>query len=366
MLCELIVSAVKAKDLGALMYPEVNVAKDDVEDARTTKKTSKNKKVAKSTKPQAVRQEGTLYRVINTFFLQEVRPFTTKIGSQPTASALDKRDFLHSDIFDKLVKIYNDPLRVILDKLYHPHEFFVNTKVANEDVASKFDFLSALEFSQIFWFINYHYKVALRQSTRSGTHDPFQNHVRTQPYIFAYYLCLLEAPVELENLANPKCPKGVFRESTATLNKEKEDSDVSPKKKKPRKTTARRKNPSAVISSSVQEMSNVSVVVSSFRHDTPVHFMFHFFSNLKAAKERTELYRERNGDLHKQGVDKHALDVKKHALDVKRHALAEVDRLSQQLNNQQNSLFTAYKTLAGLKARTVMTLTPWKHKMQNR
>jgi hypothetical protein len=52
--------------------------------------------------------------------------------------------------------------------------------------------------------------------------------------------------------------------------------------------------------------------------------MFHFFSNFKAAKERTELFRERNIDLHtmvEQGVDKHALHVKKHALDVKRRAL---------------------------------------------
>ena len=290
-LCELSACAAGAKDLEGNMYPEVNAVKDTVsvtgttkkdnaEEEKTAKKTSNKKKAAK-TKPQAVRQEGTLYRVINTFFLQEVRHLTTKIGNQPTARALDKREFLHKDTFEKLAKIYNDSSREDLNKLSHPHDFFVDTKVAF-NVASNFDALTAHDFSQILSFINSHYKDCIRKSRKSGSHGPFQNYVKTMPFLFAYYLSLAEAPVELQNLAQPKCPEGVFRESTETLKKENEDSNT--KNKKPRKTTAGHQNTSTQYASSLQEMSNVRFIVLFFHRDTLNSHYVSFFLTLRLPK----------------------------------------------------------------------------------
>jgi len=176
-----------------------------------------------------------------------------RLGHQPTARALDKRELVHQDIFEALVKIYNDKSREDILKLPHPHDFFSKTKVA-DDIASNFDPLTPLEFSEIFDFINYHYKVALRNSTKSGKHAPFQNYVRTQPYLYAYYLCLLESPLEQQNLAFAQLPSNVKRESTTSANR------------KPQKHTARQQASAAQASaaqasaqaSALQDISNVS------------------------------------------------------------------------------------------------------------
>jgi hypothetical protein len=110
-LCELIVNAVKAKNLDAIMYPNdfgsatVTAMNDGTENETAS---SKKKKKDKKSKPAAIQQEGTFYRVIVTYFLQDVRPYVIKLGSQPNKSALDKRELLHQPIFDKLAEVYND------------------------------------------------------------------------------------------------------------------------------------------------------------------------------------------------------------------------------------------------------------------
>jgi hypothetical protein len=255
-LCELIVNAVKSSTLEAAVYPDGDAMAAASNDITSEKKACKKKKKKKSkkSKPEAVRQEGTLYRVINTLFLQDIRHLVVRLGHQPTARALDKRELLHQDIFEALVKIYNDKSREDILKLPHPHDFFSKTKVA-DDIASNFDPLTPLEFSEIFDFINYHYKVALRNSTKSGKHAPFQNYVRTQPYLYAYYLCLLESPLEQQNLAFAQLPSNVKRESTTSANKSNRDSSNMPRK--PQKHTARQQA-SAAQASALQDISNVS------------------------------------------------------------------------------------------------------------
>ena len=262
-LCELIVNAVKSSNLEAAMYPDGDAMAAASNDITSEKKACKKKKKSKKSKPEAVRQEGTLYRVINTLFLQDIRHLVVRLGHQPTARALDKRELLHQDIFEALVKIYNDKSREDILKLPHPHDFFSKTKVA-DDIASNFDPLTPLEFSEIFDFINYHYKVALRNSTKSGKHAPFQNYVRTQPYLYAYYLCLLESPLEQQNLAFAQLPSNVKRESTTSANKSNRDSSNMPRK--PQKHTARQQASAAQASaaqasaqaSALQDISNVS------------------------------------------------------------------------------------------------------------
>jgi hypothetical protein len=150
--------------------------------------------------------------------------------------------------------------------LPHRHDFFAKTKVA-DDIASNFDPLTPLEFSEIFDFINYHYKVALRNSTKSGKHASFQNFVQTQPYLFAYYLCLIESPIEQQNLAFAQLPYDVKRESTASVNTVSPKGTSSEMPRKPQKHTARQQasalqasalQASALQASALQDMGNVS------------------------------------------------------------------------------------------------------------
>jgi hypothetical protein len=106
------------------MYSEVNALAAASNDTTGEKEPCKKKKKSKKSKPEAVRQEGTLYRVINTLFLQDIRHLVVRLGNQPTVRALDKREFLHQDIFEALVNIYNDGSREDLLKLPHKHYFF--------------------------------------------------------------------------------------------------------------------------------------------------------------------------------------------------------------------------------------------------
>jgi hypothetical protein len=128
-LCELIVNAVKSSNLEAAMYPDDDAMPAASNDITSEKKTcKKKKKKSKKSKPEAVRQEGTLYRVINTLFLQDIRHLVVRRGHQPTARALDKRELLHQDIFEELVKIYNDKTREDLLKLPHHMIFLSRSK----------------------------------------------------------------------------------------------------------------------------------------------------------------------------------------------------------------------------------------------
>jgi hypothetical protein len=80
------------------MCPEDFAGAAVVNDSRENKAMSTKKKKDKKQKSAAVQQEGTLYRVIVTYFLQDVRPHVIKLGSQPGKNALDKREFLHHDV----------------------------------------------------------------------------------------------------------------------------------------------------------------------------------------------------------------------------------------------------------------------------
>lgn len=141
-LCELIVNAARTRNLDAEMFPEdfaaKAVAKKDSSD-KTTKST--RKKTSKSQKPEVVQHDGTLYRVIVTYFLQEVRPYVIKLGSQPGKDALDKREILHQSVFERLAKVYNDEAREDLKTLPYTHDMYAKWNLS-PNIPSYFDHLT--------------------------------------------------------------------------------------------------------------------------------------------------------------------------------------------------------------------------------
>jgi hypothetical protein len=251
-LCELIVNAVKAKNLDAVMYPEDFAGAAASDDSREKKTKSTKKKKGKKQKPAVTQQEGTLYRVIVTYFLQDVRPHVIKLGSQPGKNALDKREFLHQAVFEKLAEVYNDELRDDHKSLPYRHEMYAKWNI-NANIPSKFDPLTALYISEILDFINYHYKDRMRDCRKSGNHDVYQNFVRTKPYLFLYHHRLSDSQIELQNLAFAQLDENVKRESTTSAN-ESNGATHRKKNKKQRGMGSKQHQ----LTSAMQQMVNVS------------------------------------------------------------------------------------------------------------
>jgi hypothetical protein len=119
MMCNLIIDRMKLKTLDKDMYPEdfSGEAGDKNGGDEQPSAKAKGKKLKKGSKPQAVTKDGTYYRVILTYFLQELRIYVTGLGENPTAKQLDdSKQFLHADKYAKLAEAYNsdrDDLKMV-------------------------------------------------------------------------------------------------------------------------------------------------------------------------------------------------------------------------------------------------------------
>jgi hypothetical protein len=189
---------VKAKNLDAIMYPNdfggatVTAMNDGTEnETASTKKKKKDKK----SKPAAIQQEGTFYRVIVTYFLQDVRPYVIKLGSQPNKSALDKRELLHQPIFDKLAEVYNDESRNDLKSLPYTHEMYAKCNV-HANIPSKFDPLTARDISESLDFINYHYRISMQNCSAQS--------LRKRPMLHLWHFSVENMPLKTW-LVCPNC-----------------------------------------------------------------------------------------------------------------------------------------------------------------
>lgn len=201
-ICELIVEAKKAQNLQNIMYPtngggDTSTATDTGSSKKKKKKKEKKKKKNKSTKPACVKSEGTWYRFLLTLFLQELRPYVTKLGLQPTKNDLDKRRIPHFEVFNKMANIFNDADRNDLKHLPNRHEYWTNCEVAH-DIPSDFDDgLTAEEMAEIFDCLNYWYAFCMRKCRKSGNHDRFENFAGGRPYLFLYWQLQQDGPIEL-------------------------------------------------------------------------------------------------------------------------------------------------------------------------
>ena len=72
-----------------------------------SKSKSKSKR-SKGTPPVSISKIGTYYRVINVYFDEIHCSNVAKLGSAPSISKLDSRQFLHKHVYDCLLETYSD------------------------------------------------------------------------------------------------------------------------------------------------------------------------------------------------------------------------------------------------------------------
>ena len=181
---------------------------------RDVMSSKKKKKGAKSTKPPAVTQDGTYYRVINTILHPEMKPTYMKTGDVLDRAALDAK-IGHKGAWTVLHEFYKNEENFDLGLMAEPKfaSTYASWNVKN-DTPSKFDKLDIDEFTATVEFVNHHYKLAKRSNEQSGNHDDFQNYVEGKHWLLFYFAKLLElGDTDLDNLVSPALNDEVFLSS---------------------------------------------------------------------------------------------------------------------------------------------------------
>jgi hypothetical protein len=266
----MIVESKKNEGLDELMYSEdyavmdddnnVNASNDVAKEGTTEEgdSTSKKKpkrvsKLTKGSKPREISQDGSLYRIILVYFLQELRPFVNQLGTNPIAVQLGTPGFLHESTYNRLASVYNDSTREELKTFVVNHEIYVTSSVFKEAPAT-FDNLSGLAVSQAMDYINKHYRQARRYQTLSGNHKPFDHYCEGRPYLLLYHNSLAETGDRiLSALAVPELPESVKRSS---LKASSTATDHSVSAGKPISSSAEKKKRSSAVLDGLLEVSS--------------------------------------------------------------------------------------------------------------
>jgi hypothetical protein len=122
----------------------------------------KKMQLSKGAKRREITGDGTFYRLIMTYFLQELWPYVSQLGTNPLPVELGTAGFLHKAIYNKLASVYNDhTCDKLLKSFVVNHDVSITSGVQKEAPAT-FDQLSALAISQGMDFVNTHYHQARR------------------------------------------------------------------------------------------------------------------------------------------------------------------------------------------------------------
>jgi hypothetical protein len=165
-MCRMIVARKKKEDLDQIMYSEdfgggakyndVQDSCDGEEEVIGGHANKKKKQLSKGAKPREIAKDGSLYRSIITYVLQELRPYVSQLGTNPLAVELGTACFLHEPI-------YNNSTHDSLKSFVLNHDIYVTSGVQKEAPATLFDELvSASAVSQGMELINNHYRKARR------------------------------------------------------------------------------------------------------------------------------------------------------------------------------------------------------------
>ena len=120
---------------------------------------SKSKR-SKGTPPASITKIGTYYRVINVYFDEIHCSNVAKLGSAPSISKLDSRQFLHKHVYDCLLETYSDVNNNNNDWLAFDNQYFDDVG-ESQNAANAFDQdLTSLEFKQTMEYIIFHYQIA--------------------------------------------------------------------------------------------------------------------------------------------------------------------------------------------------------------
>jgi hypothetical protein len=141
-------------------------------------------KMRKGTPPASITKIGTYYRVINLYFDEIHCTNVAKLGSAPSISKLDCRQFLHKNVYDCHLETYSDVNNNNNnnDWLAFGNHYFDDVG-DSQNAANDFDQdLTSLEFKQTMEYINFHYQIAHQNNKKSGSHDEFHCFVGSHPY----------------------------------------------------------------------------------------------------------------------------------------------------------------------------------------
>jgi hypothetical protein len=120
---------------------------------------SKSKR-SKGTPPASITKIGTYYRVINVYFDEIHCSNVAMLGSVPSTSKLDSRQFLHKNVYDCLLETYSDVNNNNNDWLAFDNQYFDDVG-ESQNAAKDFDQdLTLLEFKQTMEYINFHYQIS--------------------------------------------------------------------------------------------------------------------------------------------------------------------------------------------------------------
>lgn len=180
---------------------------DDIKTKKTTKKKSK------STKPDVVTKDGTLYRAINAIVHPLARKYYIDTGRTLTRNELDSKNG-HKENWEKILDFYNKEDDDFMNCLGKGGDFdYVYTLHGVEDnVSNNYDKgLTVDDFISIVEYVNFHYRQALNKNEKSGTHDQFPNYVDGKIWLVYYFASLQEiGDTHLSNMAMPKLHKNVL------------------------------------------------------------------------------------------------------------------------------------------------------------
>ena len=169
---------------------------------KVTKKA--RKKGANTTKPAAVQNDGTLYRIINTVTHESTRQ--SYIGLFKTLERLEELDSKNKTpaCIENLYAFYidstNEDLKSAPRRYFDP--FFTEHSLANP---WKFDDLDLQNFKATIDFVNAHYRQASNRRTTSGNHKEFCAYIEGKTWLLYYFNKLSEiGNTELKNCIDAK------------------------------------------------------------------------------------------------------------------------------------------------------------------
>jgi hypothetical protein len=248
--CDLIVSHATSKQVMMAIYPEIS--SDYEEDKSPLPSAAKKKKQAKSTKPDFVKNGGTLYRFLNAFFSQSIREDVSKLGTALSRDQLDRREMVHKEIWSNVASTYNSNEDETLEKCMWTHIVYDNFLVDDQLISEYDGNITTVDALRCFDYLTYHYNIAVRKKNQSGKHADFSDFIGDKYYLM-YYKQWLDSAPGIDNLVVAIVPEDVFHDSGDSG-----DSGSSPKSAKKKPGLRQTPTSKGEMSSALVDLSNAS------------------------------------------------------------------------------------------------------------
>ena len=162
---------------------------------------------AKSTRPLAAKQDGTLFRVIAVLTHPTMKETFLQTVSSYTRSELDS-GLGHKEQWQKLTDFYMDKDCEELATLGTQSRYIAYGY--NDDVPSHFDPLNINDFKMVVEFIGFHYNKMRKDKNQSGQHKTFEEFVSKGWLLFYHHRLVEIGDKDLSQAVYAELPEGAF------------------------------------------------------------------------------------------------------------------------------------------------------------